>query len=116
MASKEYKTFKEFYPFYLSQHQNKMCRILHFTGTLLLLVILVLIMLLDQWKYFWVIPTTGYGFAWIGHFFYEKNKPATFQYPLYSLGSDFKLFYELLIGKRKILRLKLPCKYDVILD
>jgi hypothetical protein len=48
----------------------------------------------------WFLPLVGYGFAWTGHYFFEKNKPATFQYPLYSLISDFKLFFELLSGKQ----------------
>ncbi|MGN8055357.1 Mpo1-like protein [Pedobacter sp. 22163] len=53
-----------------------------------------------NWHFFLAIPVLGYGFAWVGHFFFEKNKPATFQYPGYSLVSDFILFYDLLTGKQ----------------
>ncbi|WP_026951569.1 DUF962 domain-containing protein [Algoriphagus mannitolivorans] len=97
----KFKTLKEFYPFYLSEHRNPVCRKLHFSGTALLFVILI--MALATGKYIWLIsiPFVGYGFAWVGHFFFEKNKPATFQYPLFSLVSDFKLFFDLLVGKEK---------------
>ena len=50
----------------------------------------------QKYWYFALIPLVAYGFAWIGHFFFEKNKPATFQYPLYSLGSDFVMFWHML--------------------
>lgn len=98
---KKYKTLKEFYPYYLEEHQNPTCRVLHFTGTGL--VFLILLAGLLSGNYIWLIsiPFVGYGFAWIGHFFFEKNKPATFQYPGFSLASDFILFFDLLIGKEK---------------
>lgn len=96
-----FKSLKEFYPYYLSEHLNPACRILHFVGTGL--IFLILAFSLISGKYLWLIsiPIVGYGFAWIGHFFFEKNKPATFQYPWYSLASDFKLFFDLLTGKEK---------------
>jgi hypothetical protein len=96
-----FKTLKEFYPFYLSEHMNPTSRKLHFTGTALLFVILGVAMYLGRFSLLWLIPFVGYGFAWVGHFFFEKNKPATFQYPFYSLASDFILFFELLTGKQK---------------
>lgn len=96
-----FKTLKEFYPFYLSEHMNPTSRKLHFTGTALLFVILGVAIYLGRFSLLWLIPIVGYGFAWVGHFFFEKNKPATFQYPFYSLASDFILFFELLTGKQK---------------
>ncbi|WP_345370965.1 DUF962 domain-containing protein [Algivirga pacifica] len=100
MSSKEIKTFEEFYPYYLSEHQHTTSRVLHFTGTLLFFIALG-IAIYFGWTWQWVfLPVIGYGFAWVGHFFFEKNKPATFQYPLWSLRSDFKLFFEILRGKK----------------
>jgi hypothetical protein len=100
---KQYKTFREFYPFYLTEHRHPVSRILHFIGTSLVFVILISTILMQTWVGLLLIPLVGYGFAWAGHFFFEKNKPATFQYPLYSLGSDFKLFFEILAGKQSLL-------------
>ena len=96
-----YKSLKEFYPFYLSEHMNPTSRKLHFAGTALLFVILGIAVYLSKYILLWLLPIVGYGFAWVGHFFFEKNKPATFQYPLYSLASDFILFFELLTGKQR---------------
>lgn len=101
MATERIKSLKEFYPYYLSEHQNPTCRRLHFVGTALVFIVLFLAIYLANAWILLLIPVIGYGFAWVGHFFYEKNKPATFQYPLYSLASDFILFYHLLIGKQK---------------
>lgn len=98
---KRFKTLKEFYPYYLKEHQNPTCRTLHFIGTGLLFLILILSIWL--WNYWLLIsiPLFGYGFAWVGHYFFEKNKPATFQYPLFSLASDFLMFFDLLKKKEK---------------
>jgi hypothetical protein len=93
--------YKDFYAFYLTEHSNKVSRILHFIGTLMFFVLLFYFIFSNQYNYFWILPIFGYGFAWVGHFFFEKNKPATFKYPFWSLISDFKLFFEILIGKQK---------------
>jgi len=96
---KKYKSLKAFYPYYLTEHSDPTCRTLHYIGTSL--VILVLIWAIIQpagWK-FLLLPIVGYSFAWVGHFKFEKNKPATFIYPLYSLASDFIMLYHFLIGK-----------------
>ena len=98
---KKYKSLKEFYPFYLTEHLNTTCRSLHFIGTSLLLIVLVWAIATQTWWALALIPLIGYGFAWTGHFFFEKNKPATFKYPAYSLASDFIMFKDLLIGKEK---------------
>lgn len=97
----KFKSLKEFYPFYLSEHQNPTSRKLHFIGTALLFVILATAVFLSKYWFLWLLPVIGYGFAWVGHFFFEKNKPATFKYPFYSLASDFVLFFHLLTGKEK---------------
>lgn len=100
-TSRTYNSLKEFYPYYLTEHQNQTCRTLHFIGTSLLFVVLGLSIFLESYTLLWLLPFIGYGFAWVGHFFFEKNKPATFQYPLYSLASDFIMFWDLLTGKEK---------------
>lgn len=98
----EYKNFNDFYPFYLSQHQTLMCRRLHFAGTALVCLSVLMFLFTFSWFWFILIPITGYGFAWVGHYVYEKNKPATFLYPLYSLMGDFVMFWQILIGKLKV--------------
>ena len=99
---KEYKSFREFYPFYLSQHDNTACRRLHFIGSSLILVLLGYVALSTQWALLLLAPLIGYGFAWVGHFFFEKNKPATFTYPLYSLAGDWVMFKDMLTGRIKL--------------
>ncbi len=98
---KKYTSLKEFYPYYLTEHQNPTSRVLHFIGTGLVLVVLGAAIAMSQYIWLTAIPVIGYGFAWVGHFFFEKNKPATFTYPFYSLASDFILFFDLLRGKEK---------------
>ncbi len=96
---KKIKTYEEFYTFYLTQHSNKICRLLHLIGTtfVLALVLTSIIHLNPYWLIF--VPLTGYGFAWFGHFVFEKNEPAAFSHPWWSLLSDFKMYYEVLSGK-----------------
>lgn len=98
-TERKYKSFKQFYPFYLTEHQDPICQELHFTGTLTLFIILFIAILTQKWVLLAFIPLVGYGFAWVGHFFFEKNKPATFTYPLWSLGSDFVMFYHILTNQ-----------------
>ncbi len=98
-AERKYKSFRSFYPYYLTEHGDLANRTLHFIGTAGILVILVLAIALQKWWMLALIPFFGYGFAWAGHFFIERNKPATFTYPLYSLGSDFVMFWHILTGQ-----------------
>ena len=98
---KKYTSISDFYPYYLSEHQHPTSRVLHFIGTGLVIGIVITSLIFNQYSWIISIPVVGYGFAWVGHFFFEKNKPATFKYPLYSLGSDFILFFDLLRGKEK---------------
>lgn len=93
------KTYQEFYRFYLSEHRDKTCRRLHFVGTFLVFI-MAFIAIISENAWLWlVVPLMGYGFAWVGHYFFEKNQPATFKYPLWSLISDFKMFFQLLFGR-----------------
>jgi hypothetical protein len=99
MAEKKYKTLKEFYPYYLTEHSDPTCRLTHYIGTTLFLLVLVWFIADPAvWKFF-LMPLMGYGFAWIGHFVFEKNKPATFVYPGYSFVSDFIMLYHFLTGQ-----------------
>ena len=93
-----FQTYEEFWPFYVSQHRNSTCRALHFVGTTLVGVALGLTVLVSPW-WFLAAPLAGYGFAWIGHFSFEKNKPATFTYPLWSLRGDFRMYRLMLRGR-----------------
>ena len=100
---KKYTSFKEFYPYYLSEHQKKRTKLLHFIGTTLYLYCFVhLLYSLDPMFALYGF-VCGYGFAWISHFFVEKNKPATFEYPLYSFMADHVMYFEILRGKHSIL-------------
>jgi hypothetical protein len=95
-----YRTFADFYPFYLAEHENATSRRLHVIGTSLVLIALACALVLRDWRFAVAALVVGYGFAWIGHFFFEKNRPATFKYPLFSLMGDFRLFFETVSGRR----------------
>lgn len=99
MQDKKYTSFNEFYPYYLSEHNNKTNRALHITGTALLIICLLFALITKTWWMLGLVPLIGYGFAWVGHFFIEKNKPATFTYPFYSLASDFVMFWHFITGQ-----------------
>jgi len=95
----KYQRFAEFYPFYLSEHRNRTCRRLHFLGASLSLVCLALFLAtLNGW---WILAglLCGYGFAWIGHFVFEKNQPASFKQPLYSFMGDWVMYGQIWRGK-----------------
>ncbi len=98
--SEHYQSFKEFYPFDLSQHQHPLNKGLHVAGTLLSLTLLFSL-LKSAPAYFALSFIPGYTLAWIGHFKIEKNRPATFTYPLYSFMGDFRMSFDLLTGKIK---------------
>jgi hypothetical protein len=94
-----YASFAEFYPFYLSEHRNRTCRRLHFIGTSLVLGCVVAAMVTGNAWWLLAAPVCGYGFAWIGHFRFEKNRPATFEYPLYSFAGDWLMYRDMLMGR-----------------
>ncbi|WP_340202797.1 Mpo1-like protein [Ascidiimonas sp. W6] len=100
MKGERIKSYNEFYLFYLSEHKNKTSRILHFIGTFLVFALTFIFIFMGAGWIWILVPIAGYGFAWIGHYFFEKNKPATFKYPLWSLLSDFKLFFEIVLGTK----------------
>lgn len=99
---KEFSSFREFYPFYLSEHASRVSRRLHFIGSCGVLVLLATA--LAQRNGWWLLAALacGYGFAWAGHFFFEKNRPATFRHPLYSLAGDWMMFLDVLRGRVRI--------------
>jgi hypothetical protein len=100
MSNSSFASFKEFYPFYLGEHSNVTCRRLHFVGTsgVLLIALLVIFQQLNS-MWLFALPVCGYGFAWVGHFFFEKNRPATFKHPLYSFVGDWVMYKDMLTGK-----------------
>lgn len=96
---KTFEGFADFYPYYLQEHQDSVCRRLHFIGTTLVWLIMLIAVLSANWLLLWALPLAGYTFAWTGHFFFEKNRPATFKHPFYSLLGDFVMYRDMLIGK-----------------
>ena len=99
-VSREFASFREFYPYYLGEHADRACRRLHFVGSTIVLAVLALVAttVVSPWWLF-SIPLIGYGFAWVGHFFFEHNKPATFSHPFYSLAGDWVMYGQILTGK-----------------
>jgi hypothetical protein len=96
----QFNSFEDFYLYYLSQHQNKWCRLLHVVGTGLGLIFLAFCLINSLYKLIPLSLVFGYGFSWFGHFIFERNKPAAFSYPVYSFVSDFRMLYEVLSRKR----------------
>lgn len=100
-TSNRFSSFAEFYPFYLQEHSNATCRRLHYVGSLLVLGIIAYSVLTQQWLWLLAIPLVGYGFAWVGHFVFEKNRPATFDHPFYSLLGDWVMLKDAFTGRIK---------------
>ena len=94
-----FTSFAEFYPFYLSEHSNRSCRRLHFIGSTLVVAVVLGAFFTGQPGWLWLAPMFGYGCAWIGHYAFEKNRPATFKHPLYSLLGDWVMYGQMLRGK-----------------
>jgi hypothetical protein len=92
--SRKFRSFAEFYPFYLSQHRDPICQQLHVTGVLLAASAAVVIVLSGHWGDLWVVPAIGYGLGWIGHLVFEKNRPATFRHPFYSVLGDLLMTWQ----------------------
>lgn len=89
---KAYRTFAEFWPFYLREHSKPATRALHYIGTSLVIAVALYAVFSGQWMWLLAMPVAGYFFAWIAHFRVEKNRPATFTYPLWSLAADFRMY------------------------
>ena len=97
--SQPYARFADFYPFYLREHGTRVCRRLHFIGSTLVLACLALALATGNPWWLLGMPVAGYGFAWIGHFGFEHNTPATFTHPFYSLLGDWVMYGQMLRGK-----------------
>jgi hypothetical protein len=95
----KFESFAQFYPYYLTQHANPVSRTLHFIGSTLVLLTLAAVLATRSWWGLVLLPVIGYGFAWAGHFVFEKNKPATFGHPFWSLASDWVMWWQMLTGK-----------------
>jgi hypothetical protein len=92
-------SFREFYPFYLSEHRDRTCRRLHVIGSSAALLCLLAAFMTGRWQWALAALFCGYGFAWAGHLFFEKNRPATFSHPLYSFAGDWVMFADVLRGR-----------------
>ena len=95
----QFASFREFYPFYLNEHANRTCRRLHFVGTSLVVLCLVALALTRNPWWIAAALSCGYGFAWVGHFFFEHNRPATFRHPVYSFIGDWAMYAQMLSGR-----------------
>jgi hypothetical protein len=99
MSTQRFASFHDFYPYYLREHSSRASRRLHVIGTALAIVLLIAALVTRTWQLLWAVPLMGYLFAWVGHFFFEKNRPATFRHPIYSLRGDFTMLRDVLTGK-----------------
>jgi hypothetical protein len=97
---RRFNSFAEFYPFYLDEHANRASRRLHFIGTTVGIGLVVAAVVTWVWWLAVLAWLQGYAFAWVGHFFFEHNKPATFKYPGYSFMGDWRLWWEILTRKQ----------------
>ena len=93
------RTFADFYPFYLSEHSNRVSRRLHFVSTSIALALLIAALATQVWWLFAIALVQGYALAWVGHFFFEHNRPATFKYPGFSFVGDWRLWRDILTRK-----------------
>jgi hypothetical protein len=99
MDPQSLQSFAQFYPFYLSEHSNRTCRRLHFAGSSLSLLFLAMAVVTFAWGWLLASVVVGYAFAWIGHFGFEKNKPASFRRPLYSFMGDWVMYKDIWTGR-----------------
>lgn len=99
MAEERITEYAEFWDFYVAEHSQPLTRLFHFVGTSLGIVLLIWFLKNGTYLYIPLCFVVGYAFAWFSHFFIEKNKPATFKYPLWSFISDYKMMFYMLTGK-----------------
>ena len=99
MADDRIQSFRAFYPYYLSEHRNGACRVCHVVGSSLVLSLLVSAVVTSTWWLGLFMPLAGYGPAWVGHFVFENNRPATFDYPTWSLMADWVMMKDIVIGR-----------------
>jgi hypothetical protein len=95
---RKYRTFAEFWPFYLREHAKPRTRAFHYAGTSLVVLVAIAAFVTGNWWLLLAMPVAGYSFAWASHAAIERNRPATFTYPLWSLGADFKMWWKWLTG------------------
>ena len=95
----KFETYEDFFPYYLAEHSLPICRTLHYIGTSLAMIVIVYALYSQQYWMLLLSPLAGYSFAWFAHFVFEKNKPATFNYPLWSFISDYKMMGLWVTGK-----------------
>jgi hypothetical protein len=93
-----FASFREFLPFYLSEHRHPVSRVLHYIGTWGAFACVAMLLYTRDWRWFVAGLLSGYSFAWVGHFFFEKNRPATFKYPFYSFAGDWVMWWKLHFG------------------
>jgi hypothetical protein len=96
--STDFKSFEDFWPFYVCEHSKPLTRTFHFIGTATIVPLFIVAVIYNGYLVF-LVPVCAYGFAWFGHYVIENNRPATFRHPLWSLLGDFKMFAFILIGK-----------------
>jgi len=101
MSGRQFNSFTEFWPYYLGEHSKPATRFLHYAGSLTAVATLVGLIVIGRWWLFPLAFVPGYAFAWIGHFFIEKNRPATFTYPLWSFMGDWKMLALMLTRRLK---------------
>jgi hypothetical protein len=99
MPSREFQTFADFWPFYLHEHSRPATRALHAAGTTVSTILIIALIAGRKWAWLPVPFLIGYGAAWVGHFFIEHNRPATFQHPLWSFMGDYKMLALMLTGR-----------------
>ena len=97
--AEDIQSFSEFYPYYLGEHRNGRCRQLHLFGSSMALLVVVLCAMTGNWLMMGGAAIAGYGPAWVGHYVFEKNKPATFRYPLWSFAGDWLMFADIVRGR-----------------
>jgi len=99
--SQPYRSFREFYPHYLQEHSQPTTRRLHVVGLICALAVVVAAIWTGRWLWLLGALVVGYGLAWIGHFVFERNRPATFKHPLYSFLGDLTMFKDVVTGRLK---------------
>src|SRR5260370_40111047 len=99
MADVQYRSFEEFYQFYPTEHRRSGTRRLHFMGTLLVLLTLGYAVVTRRWGFLALVPLCGDGLAWVGHFAVERDRPETFQHPLYRLAGDVRMVAHIIRGR-----------------
>ncbi len=102
MPEQRFTSFTAFYPYYLSEHTHPVSRRLHFTGTSIAFVLVLTALLTANYGLVLLALVQGYALAWVGHYFYEHNRPATFKYPLYSFMGDWRMWADILTGRLKL--------------